>query len=394
MSGEKTMTPKSLMNIAPKPEIIFTHGQGDYLYDAENNAYLDFMQGWAVNALGHSPTALVDAIHIQASQLINPSPAFHNQPAIQLADTLCKLSGLDQVFFTNSGAEANEGAIKLARKWGQTQPNKPWKIITFQNGFHGGTLATMSASGKTSFEPLFNPKVDGFIKLPFNDIDAVKAAIKGDVCAVMLELIQGEAGVVPATKAFIKELRSITQAANILLIVDEVQTGVGRTGHMFCFENYQIKPDIMTLGKGLGGGVPIAAMLAQHQVCCFEHGDQGGTFNGNPLMTAAAQVIVDTVSAPNFLQSIEQKHQQLATGLTQLSAKFGMGEVRGQGLLLALDTGHLNANKIVESARNNYGLLINAPRENTLRFMPALNVGDDQIELMLSKLNQLLLAYP
>lgn len=380
------MTPKSLMSIAPKPEIIFTHGQGDYLYDAENNAYLDFMQGWAVNALGHSPKALVEAINTQASRLINPSPAFYNQPAIQLADTLCKLSGLDQVFFTNSGAEANEGAIKLARKWGQTQPNKPWKIISFQNGFHGRTLATMSASGKAAFEPLFNPKVDGFIKLPFNDIEAVKSAIKSDVCAVMLELIQGEAGVVPATKAFVKELRAVTQAANILLIVDEVQTGVGRTGKMFCFENYQITPDIMTLGKGLGGGVPIAAMLAQNQVCCFEHGDQGGTFNGNPLMTAAAQVVVDTVSEPNFLHQVEHRHQQLVSGLTQLSSKFGMGEVRGQGLLLALDTGDISANKIAEKARTSYGLLINAPRENTLRFMPALNVSESAIDELLERL--------
>ncbi|MGL5727790.1 MAG: aminotransferase class III-fold pyridoxal phosphate-dependent enzyme, partial [Plesiomonas sp.] len=253
----------ALMSITHRPDLYFTRGKGHWLYTEDNSAYLDFVQGWAVNCLGHCPDVLIQALHTQAQQLINPSPAFFNQPMAELATRLTELSGLDKVFFTNSGAEANESAIKLARRYGQKHKNGAYKIVTFDNSFHGRTLGTMSATGKPQFAPLFEPKVPGFIKVPFNDIAAVKNAITADTVAIMLEPIQGEAGVIPAERAFMQALRQLCDEEHLLLIVDEVQTGIGRTGKMFAFERFGVMPDMVTLGKGLGGGIPLAAHLAR-----------------------------------------------------------------------------------------------------------------------------------
>ena len=379
----------ALMQITQRPEQIFTRGEGNYLYDADGNAWLDFMQGWAVNTLGHSHPHIVEAISYQATQLINPGPAFYNAPALQLAQQLTDHCSLDQVFFANSGAEANEGAIKLARKWGQLHRQGAWKIITFHNGFHGRTLATMSATGKAAFEPLFNPKVPGFTKVPYGDLNAVAAAIDGETAAIMLEPIQGEAGVISAGSAFLQGLRALANQHGILLILDEVQTGMGRTGSLFCHQHHGIEPDIMTLGKGLGGGVPISALLARDEVCCFEPGDQGGTFNGNPVMCAAALAVLDTLTQDDFMTQVQSRAQQLKSGLSALSDRHQLGEVRGEGLLLALQTGNRNATEISQACYSK-GLLINAPRPDTLRFMPALNVTEDCIRMALDTLNNVL----
>ncbi|HIQ14892.1 MAG TPA: aminotransferase class III-fold pyridoxal phosphate-dependent enzyme, partial [Leucothrix sp.] len=300
-------------------------------------------------------------------------------------------SVFDQVFFANSGAEANEGAIKLARKWGQLKKSGAWKIISFEGGFHGRTLTTMSASGKTAFEPLFEPKTDGFIKVPYNDIEAVENTIDNQTVAIMLELIQGEAGVIPADPGFVKGLRALADKHKLLLIVDEIQTGIARTGRLFAYEHYAVEPDIMTLAKGLGGGVPIAALLAKEHCCVFDYGDQGGTFNGNPLMTAVANAIIEEISSIGFLESIKEKSNLLVIGLKKLSKEFGLGEVRGNGLLIALDTKAIDANELVNQALQK-GLLINAPRINALRFMPALNVSEEEIEIMLSLLEDVLIG--
>jgi len=375
----------ALMEITSRPDLVFTKGKGSWLWDADGNKYLDFIQGWAVNTLGHSPDIISQTLSEQSQMLLNASPAFYNQPMIDCANTLVKHSVFDQVFFANSGAEANEGAIKLARKWGQINKSGAWKIITFQNGFHGRTLTTMSASGKAAFEPLFEPKTSGFNKVPFNDLDAVKAAIDADTVAIMLEPIQGEAGVIPAEKSFVKGLRQLADDNNLLLIFDEIQTGIGRAGHLFAYEEYAVEPDIMTLAKGLGGGVPISALLAKGEFCVFEHGDQGGTFNGNPLMTAVADAVLKAVLSNGFLQEIQQRSKELVAGLEALSQQFGLGEVRGAGLLIALETENINANEIVKRALEK-GLMINAPRENTLRFMPALNINSDEINQMLELL--------
>ncbi len=379
----------AVMQVASRPPEIFVEGRGSWLKDANGKAYLDFVQGWAVNCLGHCAAPIVDAITRQAARLINCSPAFYNEPMIRLAELIACHSGLHQSFFANSGAEANEGAIKLARKWGQTFRNGAYEIITMQHGFHGRTLATMSASGKSQWETLYEPKVPGFPKVPLNDLSAVEAAIGADTVAVMLEPIQGEAGVFAATDAFLRGLRALTRQRGILLILDEIQTGLGRTGRFFGFQHAGIAPDIMTLGKGLGGGVPLAALVAHRDVCCFEPGDQGGTFNGNPLATAAGCAVMEELAKPGFLAAVAEAGDYLASRLTVLAHKHRCGGLRGKGLLLALDLEREIGANAVELARAR-GLLLNAPRSDTLRFMPALTVTRREIDRMIEILDGVL----
>jgi acetylornithine/N-succinyldiaminopimelate aminotransferase len=376
----------ALMDITARPPTVFVRGEGAYLWDDAGKRYLDFMQGWAVNCLGHSPQVVTDALVAQAKVLLTPSPAFYNEPSLKLANALVGHSCFDQVFFANSGAEANEGAIKLARKYGKLHKGGAYEIITFEGGFHGRTLATMSASGKKAFEPLFEPKVSGFRKARLNDLESVKALISDNTVAVMLEPIQGEAGVWPATDQFLQELRALTGEHGLLLIVDEIQTGMGRTGKLFHYEHAEIEPDVMTLGKGIGGGVPLAALLATEHASCFEHGDQGGTFNGNPLMCAAGLAVLEHVSEPEFLKSTVDAGLFLESELQRLSARHGLGEVRGRGLLLALDLKRPIGASIVAQAFA-AGVLINSPQPDALRFMPALNVTREEISMMIDCLD-------
>ena len=379
----------AVMDITPRPPIVFVAGSGSWLVDSEGRSYLDFIQGWAVNCLGHSPRAITQALKQQAERLINCSPAFYNDQMIRLSELLARHSGLHQVFLANSGAEANEGAIKLARKWGAKYRGGAYEIITMDHGFHGRTLATMAASGKPQWESLYEPKVSGFVKVSLNDLAAVEATISPRTAAVMLEPIQGEAGVFEAMPAFLRDLRALTRDRGVLLILDEIQTGIGRTGRMFGFEHAGIAPDIMTLAKGLGGGVPLAALLADRDVCCFEYGDQGGTFCGNPIMAAIGCAVVEEIARPGFLDRVTQAGEHLADRLHRLSERHGCGEVRGMGLLLALDLKRDTASQVVDRARAE-GLLINAPRPDTLRFMPALNVTDGEIDTMIDILDRVL----
>src|SRR5436305_1642455 len=371
-----------LMDITARPEAVFVRGAGSYLWDDSRKRYLDFVQGWAVNCLGHSPPAIADALAAQAKRLLTPSPAFYNEPSLNLAQALVANSAFDRVFFANSGAEANEGAIKLARKFGSLHRNGAFEIISFEGGFHGRTLATMSASGKKAFEPLFEPKVSGFPKAQLNDLASVERLINDKTVGVMLEPIQGEAGVWPATDRFLRELRTLTRERGLLLIVDEIQTGIGRTGKLFHYEHAGIEPDMMTLGKGIGGGVPLATLLATRAASCFEHGDQGGTFNGNPLMCAVGLAVLREVGTPDFLKSVVDTGLFLESELQKLSARHGLGEVRGRGLLLALDLKLPIGAAIVAEALAD-GVLINSPQPDALRFMPALNVTREEISLMI-----------
>ena len=380
-----------LMDITPRPPLVFIKGKGSWLWDNEGNKYLDFVQGWAVNCLGHSPEVIRDALAEQSQLLISPSPAFFNEPSIRLAKQIVDNSCLDRVFFANSGAEANEGAIKLARKWGNKYRNGAYEIITFINSFHGRTLATMSASGKSQFEKLFEPKVPGFQKAVLNDLASVERLVSDKTVAVMLEPIQGEAGVIAAEESFMKDLQALVAQKGMLLIVDEIQTGVGRTGKLWGYQHYGIEPDIMTLGKMLGGGVPLAALVAKEAVCCFEHGDQGGTYNGNPLMTAVGEAVMSVVLQPGFLEAVANLGQYLAEGLQSLAQKHCLGEVRGKGLLLGLDLKNDRGAQVVEKARER-GLLLNSPRPNLLRFMPALTVSKAEIDDMISILEDSLKA--
>jgi acetylornithine/N-succinyldiaminopimelate aminotransferase len=379
----------AVMEVTKRPPIVFVQGEGSWLTDSQGKRYLDFVQGWAVNCLGHSPPAVLRALTEQAGRLINCSPAYYNEQMVRLSDMLVQASGLHKVWLGNSGAEVNEGALKLARKWGALHKDGAFEVITMDHGFHGRTLAMMSASGKPQWEQLFEPKVPGFIKVDLNDIAAVEAAIGPKTVAVMLEPIQGEAGVLPATDEYLRALRTLTRDKGVLLILDEIQTGIGRTGKMFGFQHTGIVPDIMTLAKGLGAGVPLAALVAHRDVCCFEPGDQGGTFGGNPLMAAVGCAVMAEAGNPAFLQRVTEAGAYLTARLEALSAKYGFGAVRGRGLLLALDLKRPIAAEVAALAMEK-GLLINAPRPDSLRFMPALNVSDCEIEVMTGILDTVL----
>jgi len=386
---------KALMDITARPELVFVRGAGSWIWDHDGKRYLDFVQGWAVNALGHSPRGIVEALAAQAPQLITPSPAFYNEPSLKLAKLLTDASCFDRVFFTNSGAEANEGAIKLARKWGRKHRDGAHEIITLVNSFHGRTLATMSASGKPGWDTMFAPQVPGFPKAELNDLASVEALVSERTVAVMLEPVQGEGGVNCATREFMQGLRALCDRHGLLLICDEVQTGIGRLGTLFGYQHYGVEPDIMTLGKGLGGGVPLAALLAKEQASVFEYGEQGGTYNGNPLMTAVGLAVVGEIMQPAFLARVRELGDYLSAALSALSEELGLGAERGIGLLRALELKREIGSAIVTTARDGLagqprwdeaGLLLNSPRPALLRFMPALNVTTEEIDLMIDGL--------
>jgi acetylornithine/N-succinyldiaminopimelate aminotransferase len=389
----------ALMNVAARPALVAVKGRGSWLMDQRGRRYLDFVQGWAVNALGHCPPQIAQALSAQAQRLVNPSPAFFNDAALALAQRLAALSGLERVFLCSSGAEANEGAIKLARKWGQVRGAKQYRngafeIITFADGFHGRTLATMSASGKAGWDALFEPKVPGFPKAQLNDLASVRSLVTERTVAVMLEPVQGEAGVVPADPGFLRALRALCDTKELLLVLDEVQTGIGRTGTLFAFEQAGVRPDILTLGKGLGGGVPLAALLATESVAsAFAHGDQGGTYCGNPLMAAVGTAVLDAVAQPAFLAQVRERAAQLQSAMQAVAARLG-GSERGAGLLRALVLPQPVAAQVVEAARAlpATGLLINAPRPNVIRLMPALNVTAAEIETFAQLFDEALAA--
>lgn len=392
MTLEATTAPPStaaLMDITRRPAAVFTRGHGSWLWDSQGHRYLDLVQGWAVNTLGHAPPQISAALAAQSQRLLQPGPGLFNDRAAELASRLAALSGLDRVFFTSSGAEANEGAIKLARKFGQVHGGGAFEIITFENAFHGRTLATMSASGKPGFDRLFAPQVPGFPKARLNDLASVRALIGTQTVAVMLEPIQGEAGVIEAEPAFLQALRALCDEQGLLLILDEVQTGVGRTGTLWGHEAAGVKPDIMTLGKGLGGGVPIGALLAREAVCCFVPGDQGGTYCGNPLMCAVASAVLDVVTAPGFLAGVQARSAQCRQGLDAIARRLGSPPVQGRGLLLALQlpgedaATQLAARLLARADGAQAGMLVNAVRPQRLRFVPALNMQADEVSLAL-----------
>lgn len=386
----------ALMQVTHRPAAVFTHGRGSWLWASDGRRYLDLVQGWAVNTLGHAPPALARALSTQAGRLLQPGPGLYNDRAVELASRLAALSGLERCYFTGGGAEANEGAIKLARKWGQLHRGGAHEIVTFDNAFHGRTLATMSASGKPGFDRLFEPKVPGFPKARLNDIASVAARIGPQTVAVMLEPVQGEAGVVEATPGFLQDLRRLCDELGLLLIFDEVQTGVGRTGTLWGWQASGVTPDLMTLGKGLGGGAPIGALLARERHSCFAPGDQGGTYHGNALMCAAALAVLDEVTASGFLEGVRSRGARLQQGLQSIADALGSGAVRGRGLMLALplpepDQAPRVANALLQrAARAPWGLIVNAVRPQALRFVPALNIGADEVDLALAALREVL----
>jgi acetylornithine/N-succinyldiaminopimelate aminotransferase len=379
----------ALMFIVQRPDRVMVRGKGSYLWDAEGRRYLDFLAGWAVNCLGHSPPVLVKALAKQAKLLVNGSPALYNEPMIHLAKLLTDHSCLDKVFFANSGAEANEGALKLARKWAGLKKPGAYEVVTTWNGFHGRTLAMMSASGKAHWDELFEPKVKGFVRVPFNDLAAMRSAIGPKTCAVMVEPVQGEAGVFPADDAYLKGVRALCDERNALLILDEIQTGIGRTGTLFAYEQYGIEPDIMTLGKGIGGGFPLSALLAKNHCSVFEAGDQGGTYCAQPLAMVAGLAVVGEVIRKDISGLAKRRGDYLMKKLRGLQAKHGLVEVRGRGLLCAVELPVDKAADVVKEALAE-GLLVNAPRPASLRFMPALNIATRDLDDMIAILDRVL----
>jgi acetylornithine/N-succinyldiaminopimelate aminotransferase len=374
-----------LMNLVTKPSAVMVRGAGTYIWDENGKRYLDFVQGWAVNALGHCPREVTDALCRQASRLISASPAYHNETALELGARLADLSGLPKVFLASTGAEANEGAIKLARKWGKLHRGGAHEIVTTVGGFHGRTLATMAATGKPGWDTMFPPAVQGFVKVPYGDAAAVEAAIGPQTVAVMVEPIQGEAGVVVPPDGYLTALREITSRHGLLLMVDEVQTGMGRTGQLFAHRHEDVSVDVMTLGKGLGGGVPLAALLASERAACFERGEQGGTFVGNAFTAAAGNAVLDVVTAEGFLARVADSGARLQAGLRALGE--GVVEARGRGLLVAARLATACAERVRDAAFD-MGLLVNAVRPDTLRFMPPLNVVETEIDEMLDVLGR------
>jgi acetylornithine/N-succinyldiaminopimelate aminotransferase len=372
---------RHLIRVTTRPDIVFAEGRGSWIVDERGKRYLDLVQGWAVNSLGHAPAVVADAVAAQARRLLSPSPAFHNRPMLELARRLTEVSCFDRVFLASTGAEANEGAVKLARRWGAKHKRGAYEVITFDHGFHGRTLAMMSASGKPGWDTIYAPMPQGFPKARLNDIDSVERAITGRTVAIMLEPVQGEAGVNLVDPSFMRALRALATQHRLLLIVDEVQTGVGRCGTMFAYEQHGIEPDVMTLAKGIGGGVPLSALLCKERFDCFDPGDQGGTYTGNPLAAAAGLAVIDTVCTPGFLARVRERGAQLGAGLARIAGKRGLVGERGAGLLRALVLPTNDADRVVVAARNlePHGLLLNAPRPNVLRFMPALTIGEDEV---------------
>jgi len=381
----QTFDHPQLMNITPRPAAIMARGAASMLWDEAGRAYLDFLQGWAVNSLGHCPPEVTQALTSQAQTLITPSPALHNRPQMQLAELLCRQTKMASAHFCNSGAEANEAAIKLARRWGRKHKDGAFTIVSTDNAFHGRTLATMAASGKPGWEVMFPPKPDGFIKVPYADLDAMRQRIDADVVAIMVEPIQGEGGVVVPPSGYLQALRALCDEFDLLLICDEIQTGVGRTGTYLACEHEGVAADIVTLGKGLGGGIPIGAVLANERVGQFDYGEQGGTFNGNPLVTAVAATVHGLIAQPQFLNEVTRLGTRLQNCLTRLGQTYGALEVRGRGLLWAMVLPSDVANQVVEAAFD-AGLLINAARPNVLRFMPSLRVQDAELDEFASRL--------
>jgi len=385
---------EALLTITRRPDTVFSHGQGAWITDEAGKRHLDLIQGWAVNSLGHSPALITQALLQQSQRLLNPSPAYFNRPLLDLAERLTAISCFDRVFLANSGAEANEGAVKLARRWGSRHRGGAHGIVSFEQGFHGRTLAMMSASGKPGWDRIYAPMPQGFAKARLNDIASVERAVSADTVAVMIEFVQGEAGVVVADPGFVRELRALTAERSVLLIADEVQTGVGRCGTAFAYEQFGIEPDVMTLAKGLGGGVPVSALLCKEALNCFEPGDQGGTFCGNPLMAAVGLAVVNEVCTADFLAGVQVRAAQLSAGLQAIARDLGLVGERGLGLLRALELPLPVADQVVVAAQalEPVGLLLNAPRPHLIRLMPALNISAAEVDEGLALLRRALTA--
>jgi acetylornithine/N-succinyldiaminopimelate aminotransferase len=380
MENWQELEQKLFMRTIKRLPITLVRGQGARVWDTEGREYLDFVAGWAVNSLGHCHPVVVKALTEQAQTLIQVSNQYYTIPQIQLAELLVDNSCLDRVFFCNSGAEANEGAIKIARRYGKLHLGGAYEIITTYGSFHGRTLAMVAATGQDRFQEPYIPLPDGFINVGYDDIKAIKAATSSRTCAVMVEPVQGEGGVNVPGDNYLKEIRAWCNERGILLILDEIQTGIGRIGSLFAYEQYGVEPDIMTLAKGLGGGVPIGAFLAKESASVFTPGEHGSTFGGNPLVCAAGLATLKFIIHNDVPGKVRQVGRYFINGLEELKAKFVfISEIRGRGLLLALGfTGNIAEEVVLACLKE--GLLVNPVKPNALRFMPPLIITEKDVD--------------
>jgi len=375
---------KYYLQVYKRYPLTLERGEGAHVWDVEGNEYIDALGGIAVNSVGHCHPKVVKAIQEQAAKLIHISNFYLSEPQMMLAEKLVRLSGLDRVFFTNSGAESVEGAIKIARKYAHGI-QKGGNIISFENSFHGRTLATI-ASGKKAYQKGFEPRPQGFMQVPFNNMEAVNRAANNQTAAIIIEPVQGEGGVNVASKSFLKELRTFCDEQNIVLIFDEIQCGVGRTGKMFAKDHYGVNPDVMTLAKALGGGVPIGAILSNEKVsAAMEFGDHGTTFGGNPLACAASLATLEVIETENLMRQAEEKGNWLKEKITAIKNP-GIVEIRGKGLMIGVEF-NFETKPLVQKILEK-GVLANATAGNVLRLVPPLNISYEDLEKVVDVLTK------
>ncbi|MFF7706251.1 aminotransferase class III-fold pyridoxal phosphate-dependent enzyme [Pseudomonas sp. NPDC007930] len=366
-----------------RPEQVFVRGQGSWLWDDSGRAYLDFAQGAGVNSLGHSPALLVEALQAQAAALINPGAHYEHHGQLALLQQLCAATGSARGYLAGSGSEACEAAVLLARQWGAQHRRGAYRIISAQGGCHGHGLGARSSTARLAY----GPGLEGFAQVPFNDLEALHAAVCADTVAIMLEPVQGEAGVIPASEAYLQGVAELCRSLGILLILDEVGTGLGRCGTLLAEQRYGVRADILTLGKGLGGGVGVAAVLARERASGLHLAEYRGSHHGNPLACAAGSAVLQAVLRPAFLAQVADHGRHLREGLARLALRYGLQAPRGLGLLWALPVA--GAAEVAAAALEE-GLLLDAPQPDVLRFTPALTASRGNIDDMLARLGRAL----
>ena len=390
MSNWQELEHKYFMNTFARIPITLVRGKGARVWDENGREYLDFVAGWAVNNLGHCHPAVSKAVAEQVQTLVQTSNQVYTIPQIQLAELLVENSCLDKVFFANSGAEANEGATKLARRYGKLKLDGAHEIITTLDSFHGRTLAMVSATAQAKYQKPYTPLPGGFINIKYNNIADVKAATSPHTCAVMLEPLQGEGGINLPDEGYLRAVREWCHEKGILLILDEIQTGIGRTGTLFAYEQYGAEPDIMTLAKGLGNGFPIGAILAKERASVFTPGEHGSTFGGNPVACAAGYATLKFAIENKIAENARKVGHYFTEKLTGLRQKYPIiTDVRGRGLLIAIEfSGDIAATLLTACLER--GLLVNLLKPNALRFMPPLNISNAEVDEALGILDEAL----
>ncbi|PKM81632.1 MAG: aspartate aminotransferase family protein [Firmicutes bacterium HGW-Firmicutes-13] len=376
---------------SPEVTPLFVKGEGSYVWDEQGRKYLDMVSGLAVNILGHCAPQITKALREQSSKIIHCSNLYYTEPQVKLARLLVENSFGDKVFFANSGAEANEAAIKLARKYSKLfVDEKRYEIITAENSFHGRTMATITATGQPKYHQGFDPMLPGFKYAPFNDLEAFASLVGDKTCGIMVEPVQGEGGIHVGTEEFITGLRRICDEHKLVLIFDEVQCGLGRTGKLFAYEKYGIQPDIMTLAKGLGGGVPIGAMIASDKIAQgFNPGDHASTFGGNPLACAAAVAVLETILEKEFLNRMVCLSSYFLNQLFKLKEKYSfIKEIRGTGFILGIEVDEDGAGILRDCYRE--GLVINCIAGKILRFLPPLNITGEALDFAVEVLDRVM----